>query len=276
MDDDQDGHRGGADGTGDGGTERSQAVEALVDLLLSTPALEEFVDGVVQVAAERIAPATAASLTLQRDGRSASVASSDARAALCDEVETATEDGPCPDSIREGRTLLVKDIATERRWTQWRRAALDQGFSSAAAVPRNVRPGVGFALNLYAPRPHAWDAAAMARAQTYADEIARALTLALRTADLTETNADLQAALASRAVIDQAIGVVMAQNRCTSEQAFAILRGASQNRNVRLRDLAATLVAGVSGAEPAPGTPFVARTAARNGDGTHTTGAAPA
>ena len=61
---------------------------------------------------------------------------------------------------------------------------------------------------------------------------------------------DLRAALDARAVIDQAIGIVMGQQRCTSDKAFDILRRASQRRNVKLRDVAAGIVMGISGQPP--------------------------
>ena len=60
----------------------------------------------------------------------------------------------------------------------------------------------------------------------------------------------LRASLASRAVIDQAIGVIMAQQRCTATDAFAILRTASQNRNLKLRQVAEQLVTGITGHPP--------------------------
>jgi AmiR/NasT family two-component response regulator len=56
--------------------------------------------------------------------------------------------------------------------------------------------------------------------------------------------------LGSRAVIDQALGVIMAQQRCDSHEAFALLRHASQNRNRKLRDVATDVITGVSGKPP--------------------------
>ena len=56
--------------------------------------------------------------------------------------------------------------------------------------------------------------------------------------------------MASRRVIDQAIGVIMAQNRCTGDEAFEVLRRASQHRNVKLRQIAADVVTSVSGQPP--------------------------
>lgn len=229
---------------------RSAAMSALQDLLLATPSVEEFLDGVAQAAAHHVGPATSATITLQRDGRPTLVAASDPRAAECDHVEYAADDGPCLSSIDLGRVVHVPNLDHELRWPEWRAVTRASGYGSAAAVPREVRPGVQIALNLYADHADAWDEAAIDVAQMYADEIARAVTLCLRSADQAELNADLRASLVSRAVIDQAIGVVMAENRCDPEQAMEILRSASRHRKSKLRDVAATIVETVSGSAP--------------------------
>jgi AmiR/NasT family two-component response regulator len=70
-------------------------------------------------------------------------------------------------------------------------------------------------------------------------------------AERSEMSAHLQAALASRAVIGQAVGIIMGQNRCTADEAFEVLRAISQNRNVKLRDIAADMITAVSGQPPA-------------------------
>ncbi len=62
----------------------------------------------------------------------------------------------------------------------------------------------------------------------------------------------LRASLASRAVIDQAIGVIMAQQRCTATDAFDVLRSASQNRNIKLRQVAEQIITGLTGHPPQP------------------------
>jgi len=82
------------------------------------------------------------------------------------------------------------------------------------------------------------------------------VTIALRMASYAALTDQLRSSLASRTVIDQALGVIMAQQRCTQAQAFAILRAASQNTNVKLRDIAGAIVTGVSGERPQPPPPF--------------------
>ena len=67
-----------------------------------------------------------------------------------------------------------------------------------------------------------------------------------------------RSSIVSRAVIDQALGVIMASERCPQDRAFAILRSVSQNKNIKLRDLAATIVASVSGEPPGLAAPVEA------------------
>ena len=237
-------------------------VAALLELqtiLLDAVSVEDLAERVARAAAVHVGPATSATITLRRDGRPTLMSASDPAAADCDEVEYATGDGPCLDAIDIGRLVHVADIAEETRWPLWRAAAQDRGFGSAAALPRVVRPGVEIALNLYAPEPRAWTEPALSVADIYADQVACGLALFLRTADQAELNADLRAALVSRAVIDQAIGVIMAENRCTSAEAMSILRSAARHRKTKLRDVAATVLEGVAGSPPSETDTFVER-----------------
>ncbi|GIG20221.1 RNA-binding protein [Cellulomonas chitinilytica] len=230
--------------------DRAAVMTELQALLLETPALHEFVEGIAVAAAQHVVPAASATVSMQRDGRPYAVAASDPLAAACDQAEYAANDGPCLEAIRRGASIVSDDLTTESRWPQWRAAASQRGFLSVAAVSRPVRPGVSIALNLYARATSVFDEEAMRTADMYATEIARTMGLYLRGTDQAELNADLRAAIASRAVIDQAIGVILAQNRCTQDEAMAILRAASQHRNVKLRDIAASIIEAVTGGPP--------------------------
>lgn len=120
---------------------------------------------------------------------------------------------------------------------------------SALAVPLISGDRRLGTLALYASRPDAFDAEDVAAARTAAyvcadtiaagEEIIRARTLA----------AQLEQALSTRAVIEQAKGILMALRRLTENEAFEILRKESQDRNIKLRELAQTIVAGTYAAE---------------------------
>jgi len=223
-------------------------VSELQVLLLEVPVFQTFIEGAAAAAARRAGAGTSATVTVRRERKPNAMAASDDLAAVCDEVQYAHEDGPCLESIDTRSVVVSGDLRVETRWPAWRAATVERGFIAVAAIPREVRPGVEIALNLYAPSPDPWDEQALTLAGLYADEIARATHLYLRGADQAELNADLRSALASRAVIDQAIGVIIAQNRCNEDEALRILRSASQHRNVKLRDVAVSIVESVSGA----------------------------
>jgi hypothetical protein len=94
------------------------------------------------------------------------------------------------------------------------------------------------------------------RAQQFVEVLALTLPLALQITRRASQVAQLQEALASRSTIEQALGVPMAQNRCTRDDAFGLLRRASQNRNIKLRDVASAIIHRFSGHQPPPPPPF--------------------
>jgi hypothetical protein len=138
----------------------------------------------------------------------------------------------------------------------YRLDALAHGIASALSVCLPAGPEVKAALNLYAGTPEAFDAQMQVHAEDLGEEVARALRLAVRLSDQTRLTRDLQTAVASRSVIDRAIGIIMGQNRCTDTTAFEILRTASNHRNTKLRDVAADIVTHIghppSHPEPSP------------------------
>jgi hypothetical protein len=89
-------------------------------------------------------------------------------------------------------------------------------------------------------------------AEAFADKSAAALTVSLRQVRQARVQHQLAEAMVSSSTIDHAIGILMGQHRCTATAAFDILRKASQNRNQKLREIAAGLIMTVSGAPPQP------------------------
>jgi GAF domain-containing protein len=178
------------------------------------------------------------------------VASSDRRASLVDEIQYGHDEGPCLRALATGQVVLVDDLADDDRWGGYRMPALGHGVRSSLSLPLRADDALIGALNLYATGPRAFGPAEQLLGRRFAEEASRALELAVRLAERSELSAHLQAALASRAVIDQALGIIIGQNRCTVDEAFELLRSISQNRNVKLRDIAAEMVTAVSGQPP--------------------------
>lgn len=133
-----------------------------------------------------------------------------------------------------------------------RRRRAGAGVRSSHSEPISVEARTIGVLNCYSTRPAAFTGEARRSARLVADYIEVLLTTHLRHLDQVRLTEQLRQALTTRATIDQAIGILMAQRQCDAEQAFALLRQASNRANTRLRDVAARVVASV-GREPVGG-----------------------
>jgi GAF domain-containing protein len=129
------------------------------------------------------------------------------------------------------------------RWPQWARRAADAGVRSALAVGLPIDRLVTGALNVYSTAPDAFDPDAVAVARTFAGYAAVTVANAHSHGAQAALVEQLQAAMTSRAVIEQAKGIIMRDRRCTADEAFRVLSAASRNSNRKLRDVAAALVA---------------------------------
>jgi GAF domain-containing protein len=225
----------------------SAALTELANLMLDTPSVQQLLDDVAQLAATVVARPAACGITLRRDRQPVTVASSGPLASLVDEDQYSAGEGPCLHSLTTGQVVTVTDMQTEDRWGGYKDRALSHGVRSSLSLPLVIDGESRGALNLYSTEPHAFGSAQRDRAQAFATHTATALTLVARQANQTELTEQLRAALASRSVIDQAIGVLMAQDRCGQREAFARLRTASQRQNRKLRDIAADVVMAVGG-----------------------------
>ncbi|MHC5560668.1 ANTAR domain-containing protein [Kocuria sp. U4B] len=184
-------------------------------------------------------------VTLLRPKRSATVAASSPHAEALDEIQYHYGDGPCLTAAREHRVVYVADTRTDPRWPAYGKAAAEAGILSALGVPFELGGEAEAGLDVYADTTDKHDAATIKVIQAQVAQASTVLRLAVRLARHRDTEADLQAAMASRTTIDLAVGIIMGQNRCTQQKAVEILRAASSHRNVKLRDLAAELVARV-------------------------------
>ena len=230
----------------------------LQEALLAAADIEAFLQQITDVAVVAIGGGIAVGITVARDGHPITVASSDGYAARLDEVQYEHDEGPCRTAMRAGKNVLIDDLLTEERFPSYRPGALALGVRSSLSLPLPLQGGkhaVG-ALNLCSRRPCAFGPLEQEKAQGFANEASRTLSLAVRLADSTEVTDQLRAALTSRTLIDQTIGIIMGQNRCDADAAFAVLRSASQNRNVKLRDVAAEIITTVSTQPPQRGHAF--------------------
>jgi putative methionine-R-sulfoxide reductase with GAF domain len=216
----------------------------VVDLLDQFEDVANFLDQLVRRAVERTVGGEACGLTLEQAGRGLTVTYSGELALRADERQYELDDGPCLQSLRTGEVVSVPDMAHEDRWGPYPQRAVAAGVRSSLSLPLVAGERGRGALNLYATRPHAFTATDERIAGAWAGQAGGALSVAWRMAEHEDVVDHLNRGMASRQVIGQAVGLLMAQRRCTGDDAFGFLIAASQRTNEKLRDVAARIVAG--------------------------------
>jgi GAF domain-containing protein len=177
-----------------------------------------------------------ASISMVRRGRVTTVAPTDHVPAMVDAIQYETRQGPCLEAIRDDEVVLIDDLDNDDRWPAFAaRAAAETPVRSILAARLFVQDDVIGALNLFAEEPGAFDDHDAAVATIIAGHAA----LAVSAAREKQHAEQLDEALQSNREIGVAMGVLMARGGMTKEQAFAVLRDASQRLNVKLRDVAA-------------------------------------
>ncbi|MDQ0144733.1 GAF and ANTAR domain-containing protein [Pseudarthrobacter niigatensis] len=223
-------------------------VDHLQDLVLRTQDVQEMLDELAHFSAVTLTdPATAfCSITLIQQKKPVTVARSDDHAIRLDESQYVAGDGPCLSAIGQQAVVHLPDVNREDRWPRFTAAAQEAHVGSTLSVPLILEGEAKAGLNLYSTRSHGFTTGDIALVETYSYHASKALRLAVRISQLAEAKDHLMAALESRTTIDLATGAIMAQNRCNQDTAMKILKIASSTRNVKLRDVAASVVASIS------------------------------
>ncbi|MGY2067876.1 ANTAR domain-containing protein [Blastococcus sp. SYSU DS0619] len=210
--------------------------------------LAEILGDITAIAARAIPGAEAVSTTLVRGEKAFTAAHAGAMALEADELQYQENSGPCLDAGRGGVVLRIDDIHTEERWPAYIARVRTTGVRSSLSVPLPYQGTSIGALNVYSSQPAAFAGPdSLAAGLGAAEMIAVAVANADAHARLADDARNMRIAMESRAVIEQAKGVLMAQQGIDAEQAFEVLRQASQRYNRKLRDIAAGIVDGVVG-----------------------------
>ncbi|MEU6367825.1 GAF and ANTAR domain-containing protein [Streptomyces sp. NPDC046931] len=225
-------------------------VMPMVDWLLETASLRDFLQHLVDDAVRAVPGADGCGVTLQRRHRPLTVVSTGGVADKLDERQYGQDDGPCLQAMRTGHVVRVADLLGEDRWGTYPSLAVSLGIRSSLSLPIPVRAHTAGALNFYGAGPHAFTHRDERVLAQFAAQAGGGIALAQRLADAEDFTRDLQTALRSRAVIDQAIGAIMQQRRCSADQAFAVLRTLSQQTNRKLREVCARLLTDLGGQPP--------------------------
>jgi GAF domain-containing protein len=214
--------------------------------------LTDALTDVTAIAARGIPGAESTSITLLRGDKAFTVAHYGEMALAADELQYEHGYGPCMDAGRGGVLLRVDDMKTEQRWPDYAaHVVATTPVRSSLSVPLPYQGSSIGALNIYSTKPAAFASPESLRAGTdVAEVIAVAVANADAHAQLFEQARNMRLAMESRAVIEQAKGVLMAQRHVDAEQAFEILREASQRYNRKLREIATGIVESTQAGQP--------------------------
>ena len=226
---------------GDELTEIEHTFSEVAVALFAAGSVQGTLRKIVELAVHAIDACQAAGVLTAGDGQPpTTLAASSPLAVMLDQLQIDAGNGPCLDSARSGSTIYVEDLAGDARWPEFATAAVEAGIRSVLGYA--MATGTPGALNLDAGVPDAFDPHDRAQALLFATLARLALDTAQERALDEERTLNLTEALRTRELIGQAQGILIEREHITGEQAFEVLRRASQHLNVKLREVAAALV----------------------------------
>lgn len=217
------------------------ALAALAQLSVANAALPDLLRDVALFTMLAIPGADGAGLTLLEHGKSSTIVVSSDFVQRVDDIQYTLGEGPCVTAVAEARTVRSGSLGEDPAWPRFGRRVARLGVHSSLSVPLIVGAEVVGGINIYAHDRDAFDQDAAEHAELYAVPAAISVQTAHSLAHTRAVAEQLEKALTSRAVIDQAIGILIARSGCTDTQAFDTLRTISQNENTPLREVARNL-----------------------------------
>jgi hypothetical protein len=236
---------------------QNELFATLQALLIGLPNLESYLDRVTWMGATIVDPPVWCGITSLHGGWPVTVCVSDERARSADQQQYNDDEGPCLEAMWSGAVVNAGGDEALKRWERYHDHAREAGIHSILSIPLQGvdRRSVG-ALNLYSDRPNAFAVADLHRAESCARDATRALALWLRTASEAEVYEGLERAVLTVALIEETIGILMAQHCWDAPRAFARLRDLSGNDARRLRDAAGEVITETTGRPPILEAPF--------------------
>jgi GAF domain-containing protein len=222
----------------------AEALERLGRLSLRELSMDSLLQMVADLTKTVMPGNPEASVLLLAKDQPNTVSSTGELATDLDESQYETGQGPCLHAARTGEVTEIRDTRADDRWPDYTPRAVEHGNLSSLSIPLAIDQDaqVTGALNIYARRPDAFDEASRSVATRFAPYAAVAAGNLYAYQSARDMADNLQTALESRAVIDQAKGILMERYKLTADQAFQLLARVSMTTNRKLRDIADHLV----------------------------------
>ncbi|HEY5882310.1 MAG TPA: GAF and ANTAR domain-containing protein [Nakamurella sp.] len=220
----------------------AQSLTALSRLSSSRLSLEDLLTRVATYAVQAIPGADGAGLTLIEVGRTDTIVKSEPFVREVDDIQYSLGEGPCITAAATGMTVRSGSLGGDRRWPRFGARVGRLGVHSVLSLPLRTGDEVVGAMNVYAHAKDAFDERAEQLGEVFAVPAAIAVQNAQILAQTQRLATNLQSALTNRAVIDQAIGILMSRTGVTADEAFSRLRELSQREHTKLAEVAAEIV----------------------------------
>jgi GAF domain-containing protein len=222
----------------------AEALERLGRLSLRELSMEGLLQQVAELSKTVMPGNSETSVLLLVKDKPSTVVSTGPLATDLDETQYERGHGPCLHAARTGELTEIADTRTETRWPDYTPRAAEHGNLSSLSIPLMINEDeqVSGALNVYAREPDAFDEDARAAGTGFAPYAAIAVANMHAYESARNMADNLQVALETRAVIDQAKGILMERHKLTADQAFQTLSRVSMDSNRKVRDIADHLV----------------------------------
>jgi GAF domain-containing protein len=225
-----------------GTTSPAEALEHLGRLTLREHSMQSLLQTVAELSTKVMPGNPETSVSLLINDKPSTPVYSGRLARDCDESQYGRGYGPCLHAASTGELTEIADARAETRWRDYVESAVEYGALSSLSVPLPIREGIAGALNIYAREPNAFDEVSRSVATRFAPYAAVAAANMYAYQDARDMADNLQQVLESRAVIDQAKGILMERYKLTADQAFHALARVSMQTNTRVRKVADDLV----------------------------------
>ena len=220
----------------------ARSLSALSRFFVGDGTLQDTLQRVATYAEEAVPAAAMTGITMLVDGRAKTAVFTDEAAPEIDSAQYETGIGPCLDSFRHRQVFRIHDTTKDDRWGPFSEAAAAFGIRSTLSIPLVANhEGLG-ALNFYSRTPNGFSEEDEEVASQFGIQAGIVLANAQAYWDAHLLSQNLATAMQSRAVIEQAKGILMGAQNCTADEAFQVLVRASQRENRKLREIAEDLV----------------------------------
>jgi GAF domain-containing protein len=227
---------------GDHPVDERAAFEELAGIALSEHSMGSVLQTVADLTKQVLPAQIESSVSVLVGGRPTTFVYTGQLALDLDESQYGHGYGPCLHAATTGETVLIEDARADERWPDYLADAVERGSLSSLSIPLGDAEGLAAGLNIYAREPAAFDEPSRRTAARFARFAGTAVANMYAYQSAREIADNLQVALQSRAVIDQAKGILIERHKLTADQAFQVLVHASMGVNQKLRDVAEHLV----------------------------------